>query len=957
MSKTLNLYSARLYGEHPIANWPLDEDISGSSPQYSSVYNPATINAGYSIGLPIVYGSRRSVGINATSTGIIIRSQDRLWENVKTYSDTGFQVPWSFWENINFTELMSEDYFTIEFGQAAISHNSYGMFSNAGKYNTYTAEFWMRIDPRTTKPRKIWGTLTTLDGIWVNDSYITLVVGKENKSYAVENWYRPMLVNVTYSPTEARLVINGQEVVSLQYQTKDVDFSALDPNFINDEGKLGFMSYPNVNLYEVDQVSLFPYIVPDDVLKRRFVWGQGISDTVAFSSFFETTTAYIDYPFAKYSSNVSYPDLYNWESGYLSGLVSTRNVIKTPNYRLPEIFIAGRSLEVLYRENLFNNQNSTEPGFSFKPEYDWTQPSYFYLDSIERLTAPPQIIYGVFAKQWYEVDPAPQTLMRFTKKYSDNVADVIIEGNTVSYRYNGTVKKQVTITDNVYFTVGFDLNKIVQVDTELRAFFYNLNDVEVYVGGDGTTTFSGLIYRVGISDTPTVARNETASKFTDGYANASADFINNSASYVLRPFVRYGEFYLDVAASGYWEDSIPLSFLGKNLQDTDGSYFSKLNFFQINFGYDGDYIVDDEKYDFSGSEMKAYITFQPLIQKIDKPLRDFTTTEKLSVNRIVNAQSKTSNELSNTRFEITNGTVVIPPSNYDAWKVTVYFVVNAEGTISSPFEIKNLSLSSQVYKDKSIIGTRFGVDMNSTSRYAIYKESSPYLYLTKDSGIEPLDGPVNVPVNAKGSYPYPVGSINMFLKPNLLLDDANELFVVTSKFGNMQFIYDGTGWVLKKNGLPIDYIKLFQNGTEVTEVTLEPNQWTMIGIEFGEPLEFGGYLYGNIALNKGAVYQNISISALSETQVESTAIIRNWNGVNIQSWQNWIDDPSVDTFADLVSSRAYLQYPVDPTQIFKIFTGGNSVAVGEQDIHLSVGNTDTTLYTGVFWDTYDRRPT
>ncbi len=132
----------------------------------------------------------------------------------------------------------------------------------------------MRINPRVTQPRKIWGTLTTLDGIWVNDNYITLTVGGKYKSYAIENWFRPMLVNVTYNSKQARLLINGVEVVSLDLDPDNFDFDTLDETLVGEEGNLGFMGYPNIDTYEIDAVSIFPYIVPDAVCKRRFVWGQ-----------------------------------------------------------------------------------------------------------------------------------------------------------------------------------------------------------------------------------------------------------------------------------------------------------------------------------------------------------------------------------------------------------------------------------------------------------------------------------------------------------------------------------------------------------------------------------------------------------------------------------------------------------------------------------------------------------
>ena len=947
----LNLYSSKLYGEHPIATWPLDIIENNESQQYSSTINPAQVPGTITEGLPMVYGSQKSIGISAEGSGNTIITQDRTWERVKVHVDSGRSVNWDYWEKETYDTLRYEDILVIDLGEAGIKYPSYGMYSNDGKYNSYTAEMWIRIDPRVQVSRKIWGTLYSLDGIWVNDSYITLVIGNQHKSYAIENWYRPMLVNVTYTPNQSRLVINGQEVISIYHNPEDLDFSAIAPEYEPNEGTLGFSSYPEIQLYEIDAISLFPYIVPDDVLKRRFVWGQGVSDGLSFSSFFETTSIYFDYSFANYASNVLYPDLYNWDSGYYNGLITYRNSLRTPDYKLPEIYIKGRNLDNLYLENQFNNTNENEPGFSFRPEYDWDQPSYFYFSGIEKLTEPVQSIYGVFEKQWYEDDTDPQTLMLFKKRYSTDEFKVCIEGNTVKYLLNDTEQKIFTVEDNVPFNVGFDLNVLAQQGANVKTFFQDTTTLELYVGGDGTSTFSGLIYRVGFADSANMARNQTAVKFTDGYANENDEFIYDYATYTLRPFVRYGKFYLDIASSGYWEDSIPLSFLGKNLQVEENVYDGKLNFFQINIGYDGDYQINNGVYDFSGSEMNAYITFQPLTSKLEAPLRDFTETGKLNVDKIIDVSNVNAADLAKTKYSITNGCVVIPPAAYESWKVVVYFVINAEGLIGSPFAIKNLSVSSQAYVDEAVVGTRFGVDVKSKDHFAIYKENTPYLYLTKDSGIEPLDGPCSARINPNAAYPYPVGSINMFVKPTQLLDEANTLFYIQAKSGKHDFVYNGTGWVLQNNGLPIEFIQLYQDGVPVDEIVFEGEKWLMIGIEAGEPLDFDAYNYGEIVLNPGLVYQNISISALANNQVESTAIIRTWGDLKVQTWYDWENDISISSYQDLISSRSYIQYPVGPDQIYRIFTGGNSGLVGNDDPRLLTKGNSWTLWTGVDWAT------
>ena len=73
--------------------------------------------------------------------------------------------------------------------------------------------------------------------------------------------------------------------MSLTYAPDDLEFTSMlqeEDKIPDGENKLGFITHNNINLYEVDCFSLYSYVVPDDVLKRRFVWGQGVKDASSF---------------------------------------------------------------------------------------------------------------------------------------------------------------------------------------------------------------------------------------------------------------------------------------------------------------------------------------------------------------------------------------------------------------------------------------------------------------------------------------------------------------------------------------------------------------------------------------------------------------------------------------------------------------------------------------------------
>ena len=1017
---SLNTYASKVFSEHPIGVWPLDVFEDDKSPSYSTSSPFALVHDSYSTGLPLVYGSTKSIRIFNAGDNSIIDREYRTWERVKKDPDSGREEKWGNWKGTtDYDKLRYEDYFEQVIAAPSILHYGYGMFTEEGKYNAYTAEMWIRIDPRVEEAKKIWGTPDTYDGLWVNDNYITLVVGDQHKSYSIENWYRPMLLNVIYTPTQSRLLINGQEVIKVEYDPTSFKFetegeyetteyfnynSALEYNsltpfnakidgIVDDEsqlrGNLAFMSYEDIHLFEVDAISLFSYSIPDDVAKRRFVWGQGVPENNIFSSAYETQVAYLDFPFAEYANNVIYPDLWNWDSGYLDGFISNRSTLKTPDYSLPEIVMDGRNLDALYLENLYrNNEEGKETFFSFKPEYDWDQQSYFFFDTINKLTEPVQAVYGVFKHYDYSDGKGKQPLFKFAKKFSKDIVTISVDNEEVIYEINDSEFDRVTISFNTKFSAGLDFNKILKGDNALlKNFFSNTSDIQMFAMGDGETTFEGSMTKISICDTSNMARKETENNFKDnGVIEQSA--VKNYGTYNLMPFQRYAEFWLDVGANAYWEDSVALTTLGKNVRIDETTWVPSLEFFQINIGYDGDYLIDENnEFDFSQSELKTYITFQPITSLVNKPLKEFTETKKLAVDRCVDP---TSIDLEKTKFEVMNGTVVKPPAletvfgerstNWEDWKVVIYFDVEAEGVIKAPFEIKNLSLAGQAYNEESNVGSRYGARLNSKSMFAIYKENTPYLYLTKDSGIECLrmndgDG-VRVPFNKNEVEDFRINNLNFFVKTNYHLMGEN-LLEIDGRFQKyyLKKTQDNEFTVVDNNGEFVRYLKIYKNGELIKDfgedetnptldnpLILEENQWAMIGMEFGSPVVNENYS-GAIVLHPGGVFQNIAISKISTTEISATAIIRTWGDVKTEedNWEEWKGTGTEDegkpgfSYLDLISSENYLTYPVSPKDIFALYTGTSNIVIDDNS-KLDLVSTKGIMLTDVNWVTYDRQP-
>ena len=99
---------------------------------------------------------------------------------------------------------------------------------------------------------------------------MTLVIGnKEILSYNVGILSDPMIVHIVYTPYQISLMINGEIVASKKIE--DVDSLTFATN---DCYWLGFWGSDSFDIFEIDCMSLFGYVVPELVARKRFIWGQ-----------------------------------------------------------------------------------------------------------------------------------------------------------------------------------------------------------------------------------------------------------------------------------------------------------------------------------------------------------------------------------------------------------------------------------------------------------------------------------------------------------------------------------------------------------------------------------------------------------------------------------------------------------------------------------------------------------
>lgn len=317
-------------------------------------------------------------GITADQYGLLSENSYYLVEDKIMLSDnTGLSLVYG---SENSTNVYPSSY-----GNPSFIFPGKDMLHEMGRYKQFTLEMWINIDVSTEKSLKILGPLDSDFGVYVKKGVISLLVGNRIASHSVSEWYRPMLIHLLIQETSITLVINGEQVASVPIDRNTIDL----PDTLN---WWGVYSYPEVSQFKIDCISVYPYIMPLQVSKKRFVWGQGV-DTIQFiDGEFSGTTAAMDFTTSNYDVNQVYPDLGRWDAGYFDNLSVTSTAISLPEYSLPERYLGGaegssasRNIDDWYDANkTVNLYEGGETFITFRPNVS-ERFNYFYKPSLETL--------------------------------------------------------------------------------------------------------------------------------------------------------------------------------------------------------------------------------------------------------------------------------------------------------------------------------------------------------------------------------------------------------------------------------------------------------------------------------------------------------------------------------------------------------------------------------------------
>jgi len=907
-----------------------------------------------------------------------------------------------------------------------------GFLNNSGKYKDYTVEFWARINSDTYEQRKIFGPISSSDGLYVEAGFLTLNINGISGSHFVGQWFRPMLIQIKLIKGVASVILNGEQVISFIVNQDLLIF----PDSIAEDGKeqdwLGFYSYNDVDILELDCIAIYSYDVSITLAKRRFVYGQGVLSPEGVNSAYGGTSAFIDYAFANYSVNYSYPNLARWDQGSFDNLVATSDFLTVPSYSLPQISIGANTQSSWYSQ-CQDIQTAGNPFVTFRPNSTWNSTDcYMYFEKFDFLSTNIKSIYGVFQASDSAVNE--QILFYIYNSLTRDTFKIVREGSYIKYYINlDNVSEQIIGIDEFIdggspdtlifealidaghptststeeydggvvsgydtgspFVAGIDIDSLsAQYGNKVSQFFGDRQNLKLFIGGNasGGNTFSGKIFSIGLSTESNLVKIATGFD-NSGIAIVDEDiqFLNHTSSYTLLPTISYDLLKLDIGISGGWEDYMPLSYFAKYVKDSAGMDRYALNFLQMNFDYPEPSKVLGDEYDTSNLEVRTYVTLQYIAEGANKTQDNFTEIVLPSKDGIIDFKNYPNWEI--TKFEVVDNMLIYPLSNIDfnSLAIVYRFEFDVRGSLRKPVRIRNLEIASQALQENSFnrISTRFGVDLYPYKRsgiyfdyvsdnpISIYKGSTPYLYLNRNSGIEirgeydSLVGRgINIAVNPSLSDNYKISALQLWLRydKDNFMDTHTEVFNV-SYLGDAISFYivanDESGkrgriFARKRSdGSVFNGLKYYINGKIVREPVISLREWNSLGIGFLNSLNLSNNL-GGINMNGPFVFNNISYYQANDLQQLQSIITRPWQRVLVEGettydWQYW-DDSFI--WEDVLIIGESEIYGVNPSDVYQTYLGTNKIIFDDSQ-GLSIDPEQILMYIDIDWQSSIKIPT
>lgn len=865
-------------------------------------------------------------------------------------------------------------YYPIDSNRPSIVLPSNGFLTQSGKYNDATFEFWMRLDNKKQTPFKIFGTLDADDGLYVERGFLMLKIGSKYASHYVGKWYRPMLISIRYSSTKVSLLINGEQVISLSLDDSDID-SFSDNEF------LGFFCNQETFPFEIDCIVLYPYYQSIETAKKNFIYGQGVQKTNIIDQSYKGETIHFDFSFSKYDVDFRYPDSIKWNSGIFTNVFVNDTSISVPSYDLPEINIKNvdptkdATTVSAWSSSLASTLASGADyiHFNLLPS---NQYGYIYYSTIEQLN---EIVKTIFVDtKIFGTGPLLTLRDKNTKSYLTlNIKSITGSNALLEIKFsNYGDSEQLLYSQNISISsrqkIGLNIEKFMSFySSRLSGFLNSPKYIEMFIGGFNNQSLNAHIFSVNFngSEYSSLLNSQSNGLYV---STASIGMSNNQLCF----FKQNGYMEMDLNISGYWRNYMPLSFFAKYIKDNSGQKFYDIDMMQLNI----DSVIPPVN-QYENADIKSYITFQKNTIS-PKSINDYQST--VYIDKVLNLNNL---DWENQKYYFTDETVIYPPKNeyINNLLVGIHIKFDVKKSTYKSTVVKRCELTSVCFDNNSLysIGTKFGSNVYAIARYGnaivsktfnpflITKDSSSYLYLTKNSGITLLDvntdyeRGIYIPINENAVKDFKLGAIRLWLRYNNenFSTERKKLFEISIKnktyFGYLTKDFDNDRAFIKLidslTNEEVKNIKYIQEDIEVSKCVLTSQRWSSISIMFADSIDLNEYA-GSLILFPGATYQNIAFYENSNESVYNVIQSDQW--LDIKDYNNnslpddeWNDIDNLKWY-QVLNRKLTQTYFIDTIPIYRSLIGTQSEKINDTKPINTKYKSSVNLYKDVTLSSY-----
>jgi hypothetical protein len=1036
-TQATKLYLEFTYSENPVLNGTTDDYIiliNGLSMGYSSEeFNKNSVGISQSTYTALDLNTTIS-GFNTTTYGVVADAYG--------ISDTGSNGYYCVLynkllaKNSGLPMIFGSSNSTIVYPNPSTTDPSlifpaYGFLNQTGRNNLYTFEFWLKTRAvKNNAVHKIFGPVSSTDGLYINKNSMVLKIGKKSGSYYVGEWYRPMLIDIKYSPTQASLMVNGETVVSFSLDSVDLSLFPEEIVSAKNTNWVGFYANSDkfVNTLELDGIAIYPYHVDSSLAKRRYVFAQGVEFSQNINVAYNGKSFFIDYAASNYANNYRYPGIKRWQSRANDNFSIEDGTLSSPSLNLPTaIYSDGKTYA-----NLCLAQN-TAASYMINPTgYN----GYLSYDSLNVLSgssvkalvvsATPtsytvgknNTIFKLVNKNngdYFVAKLVPSTTSSAVMTYAYQVGDLVEDIVDASLNY--------TVAVNTPTTVGIDLAALAKrYAPSIGNLLSNPENLKVYIGNDETfqSSFIGTFFTIGLM-TPRNFEKTVSTYFSvkgvmtntgTGRTASQTQGIVTGLSYsyklsLINPLGDTSKYAFEIGASSYWEDYVPIKTLAKSISIEGGGDSYELDFIQFNIDYPEPIsfvnVSGQDYYDTSGSDVKTYVIFRYLSDGTYVDTSGFTSNKPLKSGTLFpDAGWATS------KYEVVDGSIIFLPANLAVGKTIndLAMVISVESnnstTLSSPIKVRSLELASQAFDDTSqqwsnpigtksgekiypytytIVGSTKTFDSKQKNPYRIYKQTSPYLYLTKDSGVKVLSEfdnlvsdskGISIPINKGLDVDYNLSSLQMAVRFDGVTFPTSETkifsleyevstvattidfyMIATSTAANRGKIYAKVGSTLFEN------VFYFLNSNSVANPVLAVGEWANIGIAFDPLLDFDSFV-GDLRLVGPLTFNNIAYYQYTGLQDNTKYADQRWNYYQHDRWSSLLspDLPVSLTWEQVLATTYSAVSGINPIEIYNISIGTNKVIVDntEDEEMLKLSERSKKIVGSVEWQSKTLKP-